>query len=222
MVTKEGSLVRIFTSLALDEHVLPFTAEEAVCRIWQQNQHEDDNQSVTPSDHSQTASLCESDCLSSDSGVEVELMQVAPEDDVNNPSDYAQVPLFEVTVENWFVGRDQDIYTGKFLWGKAHHGANILLQLGGNQYWHIARDIIAFELPAPVDAYLCPLGNNDVPYPCILSGGKIYVLWEPSIPILQDTEENRKRISFVNESYEPLSEGPCLSYEIMFIPKWFI
>ena len=64
------------------------------------------------------------------------------------------------------------IFSGGY--GRKYDGNSIVLQLTMKKYLYIGEEIYEFNMSEPIRKFYSPIGNNDVPYPVIVTDNKIY------------------------------------------------
>ena len=78
-----------------------------------------------------------------------------------------------------FIGKSSGLSKGcshKKEESKLFNGNTILLQLTQNKYVYISKIIYEFKINEKVKKYYSPVGNNDIPYPIILTEKYIYFM----------------------------------------------
>lgn len=73
---------------------------------------------------------------------------------------------------------------------KLFNGNTILLQLTENKYVYISKDIYELKINEKIKKYYSPVGNNDVPYPVILTDKYIYFMLDKQKVLLEHIPKN--------------------------------
>ncbi len=95
---------------------------------------------------------------------------------------YSTEPVFaNEDCKSVWVGKSPLMEMTKFSGGHGEEfdGNSILVETGNNRYTHIGTKILPFSTLAPVQEFVSPVGNNDVPYPhAVDEKGNYYLLIE--------------------------------------------
>ena len=117
-------------------------------------------------------------------------------------------PILSFLTREIFIGEsflnDMTEFSGGY--GPNFYGNTILLRLNENNYVYIGSCIYSFTARHPINFYISPVGNNDVPYPVAMDTNDNYYLLIENVIIDNPVSESGERlISFegVNPVYNP-------------------
>jgi len=130
--------------------------------------------------------------------------------DEENGTQYGDEPILTFAPQQVFIGRSPFNQMTSFSGG---HGAkfdgnSILLHIKNLEYVYIGSCIKKFEAKAPINKYVSPVGNNDVPYPCAVDKeGRHYLMIEDVIiNSWQITDENDDPYDFYYANQQVIAD----------------
>lgn len=99
-------------------------------------------------------------------------------DSESKTAPYSEKPVLHIKPMRIFVGRSPLTRITKMSGGAGQHGNTMLFQIAPLTYIHISNAITRIKTPEEVVKFLSPLGNSDVPYPYLVTTGKVYLILE--------------------------------------------
>lgn len=135
---------------------------------------------------------------------------------------YSKVVKKYTGLDKIFIGKSPKTEMTKWSegYGKEFDGNTVLLQLKPDRYVFIGDYIYEFTSPEPIEKFISPVGNNDVPYPVALTKHFIFFLLQA--PKSWDEKSKSFKIDMIRKIAFPSGtdwKNPFREYYDMFYPK---